>query len=309
MPRAHTIGRVMAQRHHAWLGRTFRGACLIASLGGGTIAASGIVTASPASAASSSFTIPGLVDAITQPLANGTMWVLITLNGREAIYQVNVKTHRVLAGEEVSSKADDIALSSNGSTLVVGTTSGAYAAEVWYNGKTGRYINSASSPTPVDRVAINAAGNSIYALRGTGTTRGVFAVGTANALGYPYPLPVNAVGITPALADKGLEVLQPNGIVGHLAFNGGVYTNQFSTGGPAMNLVLSPDGTTLYVLRAETSLATSDTIGEVNMAQGKLVKSFTTNQYCADIAISPDGHTLYEALRGVKSTIKAVPVP
>jgi DNA-binding beta-propeller fold protein YncE len=229
------------------------------------------------------------------------------------MYEVNVNTHKLVGAEQVSNKADSISMSANGGTLAIGTTGGAYPAEVWYNGKTGRYTSSARSPSPVYQVAVNAAGNSIIALRGTSagasTSRQVFGVGTSNGLGLPYSLPVSAVALALQPTTKGTLVLQPNGTVGHLAFLGGLYVNQFSTGGPAKSMVLSPDGSTLYVLRAESDISTSDTIAEVNVAKGTVSKVLQVSQYCAGLSLSPDGSTLYEALRGAKSTIKAVPVP
>jgi DNA-binding beta-propeller fold protein YncE len=271
--------------------------------------------APPAAAvtATTNISIPGLINGITQPLANGSMWALTILGNQEVMYQVSIRTHRLLGAEQVSNKADSISISANGGTLAVGTTGGAYPAEVWYNGKTGRYTSSARSSGPVYQVAVNAAGDSIIALRGTSTgastARQVFGVGTSNGLGLPYSLPVSAVALALQPSTKGALILQANGTVGHLAFFGGLYINQFSTGGPANSMVLSPDGSTLYVLRAEADISTSDTIAEVNVAHGTVSKVLQIGQYCAGISLSPDGSTLYEALRGAKSTIKAVPVP
>ncbi len=257
-------------------------------------------TATPAAAAATNVTIPGVIDGITQPLANGTMWALTTLGSQEAMYQVNITTHRLVTAEQVSNKADTISMSANGGTLAIGTTGGAYPAEVWYNGKNGRYTSSAKSPSPVYQVAVNAAGDSIIAFRGTGTAasaaRQVFGVGTSNGLGLPYALPVSTVALALQPTTRGTLVLQPNGTVGHLAFIGGLYVNQFGTGGPAKSMVLSPDGNTLYVLRAESDISTSDTIAEVNVAKGTVSKVLNISQYCAGISLSPDGSTLYEAL-------------
>jgi DNA-binding beta-propeller fold protein YncE len=310
-PGHQTIGRGMAHRHEPSQARGARRTGVIAALAGVTLASTSVaalVAASPAAAAGP-FVVPGVIDAITQPLSNGDMWVLTNIGRQEAMYQVNIKSHRTVGAEQVSDKADDIALSANGNTVAVGTTAGAFPAEVWYSGISGRYTASAKSSAPVYRVAVNAAGNSIFALRGTTTRQQVFAVGTANRLGLPYPLPVSAVDFVLDPATKGMLILQPSGTVGHLAFDGGVYSNLFTSGAPARSLVLSPDGTTLYVLRAESDVATSDTIAVVNVAQGTVTKVLNVDSYCAGISLSPDGHTLYEALRGSKSTIKAVPVP
>jgi DNA-binding beta-propeller fold protein YncE len=300
----------MAQRHDPAqvrrLGRAGAGAALAGVVLASTSVA--VVAATPAAAATGNLVVPGVIDAITQPLANGNLWALTSIGSHEAMYLVNVKSHREATAEQVSSKADAIAMSTNGSTLALGTTGGAYPAEIWYGGASGRYTASAKSAQPVYKVAVNAAGNSIFALRGSAPKQEVFAVGTANRLGLPYPLPVGAVDFALDPATNGMLLLQPSGTVGHLAFDGGVYINMFGTGGPARGMVLSPDGSTLYVLRAESDVVTSDTIAEVNVAQGTVTKVLNVGEYCAGISLSPDGHTLYEALRGEKSTIKAVPV-
>jgi hypothetical protein len=289
--------------------RIVRFAVAATAIGAATALSTLAGASAPVTATPDSFSVNGSIIGITAPIANGLMWILSGNGHKRDITQVNVDTHKVLGGEPVNRYADSIALSSNDATVALGTTKGKYPAEVWYSALTGRYSNSAPSPSPVYQVATNTGGYTIYALRGTVSQKSVFALGTANQLGLNYPLPVNAVAMAPTPAPNGMLILQPSGEVGHLNLRGGVYINQFATGLPASAMALSPDGTTLYVLRAASSGATLSTIAEVNVASGSVLKTLTVHGDCVSIAVSSDGHTLYEAIRSAKSSIEQVAVP
>jgi hypothetical protein len=238
------------------------------------------------------------------------MWVLAGTSTKKSIYHVNVNKQKVLGKESVSAHADAIALSANNYTLALGTTGGAYPAVVWYYGITSRFNNAARSTAPVTSLAVNAAGNTIYALRSSASQKSVYALGTANSLGFPYLIPGTPVDIAPATDGHSMLVLQSDGTVGSLSLPAGVYTTSFGTGAPAKALALSPDGTTAYVLRSQAATTPTGSIVEVNVAQGTVIKTIATTGDVVDIVLSADGHTLYEAQWGTKdSSIRAIAVP
>ncbi len=265
--------------------------------------------ATPVTVTADSISVNGSIIGITAPTSNGSMWILSGNGKKRDMAQINITTHKSLGAEPVNRYADSIALSSNDVTIALGTTKGKYPAEVWYSAQSGRYSNSAASPSPVYQVTTNAAGFTIYALRGTAAQKSVFALGTANQLGLNYPLPVNAVAVAPTSTANQLLVLQPSGEVGLLNLQGGVYMNKFATGLPASAMALSPDGSTLYVLRASSAGSTLSTIAEVNVANGTVTKTLSVHGDCVSIAVSADGHTLFEAIRAQKSSVDGVAVP
>jgi hypothetical protein len=282
-------------------------------------AASAGVASSAASASSAStalstaapkvLNVPGQVISISQPLPNGTMWVLTSTAGRRTMYQYDLANGTVPGSEDVSPHADAIALSPSGSTVALGTTAGAFPAVLWYSGKTGRFSNAAKATGPVISVAVNTYGDGIFSIRGKTNSRSISALGTLNNLSYNFLVPGNPVDVAVALQGKTLLVLQSNGMLGTLSLPGGAYVNAYSTGAPARAMALSSDGTTLYVLRTPTATGTGS-IAVVDVAAGKVTQTISVPSTCVDIALATTGHTLYEALRGSRySSLRAISVP
>jgi hypothetical protein len=253
--------------------------------------------------------VHGSIIAMTNPLPDGTMWVLTGTAAKKTMFQVNVNTGKSVGSEGVSPHTDGIALSPNNATLALATTGGAYPAVVWYSALTGRFANASRQPAPVTGVATNTSGNVLYALRGSAGVPSVFALGTSNGLGYTFAIPVGTVDI--AQTPQGsLLVLGSSGIVGTLALPKGSYTNGFTTGAPAQDMALSPDGSTLFVLRSRRGTGAVGSIAEVDVAAGTVVETIPVSNNCVDIVLSADGHTLFEAIRGRStSTVKPIIVP
>jgi len=253
---------------------------------------------------------PGTIEGMTPPQSSGDAWVVSKLSKTKAeMYQMNMLKDTVLGYEAVSPLTDTVSESANDSTLAIGTTGGKFPAVVWYSGHTGFYANTNPSTTPVPAVLVNAAGSGIYSIRGAPGAYAVSALGLLNGLSYSYPVPGTPVALVLSGASSVL-VLDANGTVGALTVPGGTYTTDFSTGAPARSMALSPDGSTLWVLRQPSGGSVS--IAEVAVAAGKVVETLSAPRNCTGIALSADGHTLYEVLAGhgkTESALKPVAVP
>jgi hypothetical protein len=277
-----------------------------------TLAAVCLASAAPAAAATPRvLAAPGNLFALTGPGPDGALWALTGTNDKKTVSQINVATGKTLFTEGVSPYADDIALSADGSTLAVGTVGGAASkpAVVLYSGTTGRFRTAALSPDTVARVASNALGTTVYALRVGATATSTYLLGTSNGLGFNLPFTGQAVDLAPG-PNNTTFVLQPDGTVSSLAFPSLAYTPLVSTGSAARALAVTPDSSVLFVLHPAAKHGASASVSVVNATTHLVEKTITVPSACVDIALSPSGTILYEGLRASAiSLIKPIAVP
>ena len=265
-----------------------------------------------AAAGTASFSVPAHLIALTGEASIGSLWVLTGNSHHKEISLYLAKSGAFDYSEPVSPRADDISLSANGGLLALGTSGGKFPAVILYNAHTGRFTKAIKSAVPITRVSVSANGANISLLRGKGTAVSGFILGVSNGLGFTVPLTTAAttdVDLVPAAVGHDSLVLQSNGTVLTLCFPSGAATSTIATGAPARAMVLSPDGSTLYVLRAPVAGSATSTIAVVNLTTGKVVSTMPVSSDCVDLSMASSGATLYEGISGAKgSQVVAVAV-
>lgn len=160
------------------------------------------------------------------------------------------------------------------------------------NGTTGSLLSTVAVPAPVRAVAGGATGSDLYVLTATATAASVTELDTAtdHVLGT-VPLPLLAVAAVPDPAQSALWVLQPNGVVDQVAMSKGTITTQFSIGNSGRALALSPDGSTLYVLKGRGVVRN---VAVVDLATESVSRVLPAPSDTVGLVLSPDGSTIYD---------------
>ena len=108
-------------------------------------------------------------------------------------------------------------------------------------------------PAPARQVVVGSDGTTFYVLSGTATTSSVTIVGSrgGRVLGS-VPMPSDAVAMVPDIRQTTVYALERNGLVDQIDITGGKVVAKFKAGGKddtGQSIALSPDGSTLYVLK------------------------------------------------------------
>ena len=215
------------------------------------------------------------------------MWLLANEGGATTVRPLNLQTGLLGEATPVSNSTVAITESASG-TLGLGlatTTTGALD------------LSSASSPQSVVSVPIGApvrgvaAGeSSFYVLDGNASSASVSIVNPqTGTVQTTLPAPSDAIGIAASGVGNALYVLEPSGRVVQIDETSGRVVDAFSTGSSARAMALSPDGSTLYVLKG-TGV---ENIGVIDLATESQTKALPAAANSVDIQIGPDGSTLF----------------
>jgi hypothetical protein len=239
----------------------------------------------------------GLVG-MTQVGTNGSMWVLAGTGAIKTITQLNVASGAILRTVGVNSSATDIVQSPTG-VVVVGIGSSTAGAVSLYDGGSGSVIATIPVSAPVIRLALSNDGTTVYALEGASAVRSVVAVGIQQRaiIQSGIPLEKSAVAVQPLSDGSGLWVLLSDGTVEEVSLASGQVMTSFGTGGPCQALAISPNGRSLYILRAvkipSTVPGVAPNVAVVSIATESDVRALPAPDNAVDIAIAPDGRTIY----------------
>jgi len=232
----------------------------------------------------------GMVDGTT-PATNGLMWVLAGTGPERTLRQIDVASRSDQGAVPAPSSAVAVAESVTGQ-LGVGLATGRTGALEIRNGTTGALQATVPVADPVRAVAAGTNGTTFYVLEGTARAASVATVDLpADRVEGVVPVPLLAVAAIPNPGQYALWVLQANGVVSAVALASGKITTQFSIGDSGRALALSPDGSTLYVLKGRGAVRN---VAVVALATESVIHVLPASANALDVVLSPDGGTVYD---------------
>ena len=114
------------------------------------------------------------------------------------------------------------------------------------------------------------------------------------------PMPSDAVSVVPDVPETTLYALERNGLVDQIDITGGRVVARFKAttrDDTAQSIALSPDGSTLYVLKKADGVSN---IADVNIATEAVRKVLPAPRHCVGVLVSSSGGQLYELVGTAK---------
>ncbi len=234
---------------------------------------------------------PAGTQSASAPEPNGSLWVLAGNAHSKGIFDVDISQKKIIGSVSVSNHIVCLAESSTG-ILGLGYGTRTTGAIEFANGSTGQVTSTVPLSGPVENLAAGDDGTTFYALNGTKRAKTVTIVDAATGkIVGNVPVPSDAISIVPTPAEHNLFALQPNGVVSEFSVAGGHIETQFPVGHSGRALALSPNGTTLYVLKGQGTLRN---VAVVKLSTETVTKTLPAAANTIGIVLSPDGHTLYD---------------
>jgi DNA-binding beta-propeller fold protein YncE len=238
------------------------------------------------------FPAPKGLLAAAQPQPNGTLWALAGNAVSKGLFDISLATGKGAGSIPVSNAARSVTESLGGTVgLALGT--GRTGALELLHGSTGKVIQTVPLGAPARDVVVGADGTTFYALNGGAASASVTVVNSRNGdVQGTVPVPLNTVSIAPDAQGSTVYALQPSGTVSQIAVAAGKIMTRFTTGPGGRSLALSPDGSTLYVLKDVTG--STENVAEVNLATESVQRVVPAPANCLQVLVSADGTQLYQ---------------
>lgn len=234
----------------------------------------------------------GLTD-LSPPQANGSMWVLAKTSTAANLQVLDLATGKMQGAVPVSTSADALTVLSAG-TLVDGTATATTGSIELRNGTSGSLMTVVPMSEPVHSVAPGANGNTVYALEVTPTSEAVAVVDiSTKKVTATIPVSTGTVGIVASVDGSQVYGIQANGLVRDYEVAGGKAIGVFTVSNAATAAAISPDGTTLFVLKPA---GIGSNVAVVNLATESVTRVLPAPSHAIGLASSADGSTLYEAV-------------
>jgi DNA-binding beta-propeller fold protein YncE len=229
--------------------------------------------------------------AAAAPQPNGTVWTLAGGAASKGLFDISLATGKGAGSISVSNAARSVTESLSGVVgLALGT--GRTGALELLDGATGRAGKTVPLGAPASDVVTGADGATFYVLDGNAKSASVTVVDSrSGAVQGTVPVPLNTVSIAPDAQGDSVYVLQPSGEVSQVAVAAGKVLTKFSAGSSGRSLALSPDGTTLYVLKDAGAAAN---VAEVDLATQAVQQVLPAPANCLQVLVSADGTLLYQ---------------
>lgn len=241
---------------------------------------------------------PRDVLAASQPQPNGTIWTLANgAGGSRGLFQISLTSGSGLGSISVSDAAQSVTESLSGVVgLALGTrTTGALEL---LDAATGKVIQMVPLGAPARDVVVGSDGSTFYVLDGTAKSASVTVVNSrTGAVKGTVAVPVDTVSVAPDVQGSTLYALQPGGQVDQIALAGGQIKVSFPVGDRARSLALSPDGSTLYVLKYAGRDAN---VATVDLDTESVTRVIAAPADCLQVLVSADGTQLYQLVGTVK---------
>jgi hypothetical protein len=234
---------------------------------------------------------PSNLVSVAAPQTNGILWALAGTQSA-GLFQIDAQTGAEKASVSVSGAARSVAESSTGILGVALGTHRSGALEL-LDGATTKAIKTVPLPAPAKAVAIGSDGVTFYVLDGWANSASVAIVNSRHGkIRGSVPVPADTVSIVPDIQQAVLYVLERNGLVSEIAISSGTISDHFAVGqGRGRSLALSPDGSTLYVLKGTDQVAN---IAVVNVATEAVKRVLPAPSHCKQVLLSASGNQLYE---------------
>ncbi|PZS39612.1 MAG: hypothetical protein DLM62_07320 [Pseudonocardiales bacterium] len=237
---------------------------------------------------------PGNLVSVTQPQANGSMWMLAGKSSM-GLFEMDSSTGHLTGSVSVSGAARSVAETSTGVIGLALGTDRTGALELLSS--TGKVFKTVPLPAPAREVVVGSDGTTFYVLSGTATTSSVTIVGSrAGRILDSVPMPSDAVSVVPDIPQTSLYALERNGLVDQVAITGKKVEVKFraaTRGDTGQSIALSPDGRTLYVLKNAGAVSN---IAEVDINGEAVHKVLPAPSHCVQVLVSSSGGQLYDVV-------------
>jgi len=228
-----------------------------------------------------------------QPQTNGAMWMLAGNARSKGLFEFSLTSGQAIGSVSVSNAAQSMTESLTGMLGLALGTGKAGALEL-LNGNTGTVSLTVPLGGPAREVVVGADGATFYVLNGSATSASVTIVDSANGrISGTVPVPLDTVSIVPDVQETTLYALQPSGDVSQIAIAGGKIMTRFPVGDSGRSLALSPDGSTLYVLKGGLA---STNVAVVDLATESVRKVLPAPSNCLQVLVSANGNQLYQVV-------------
>jgi DNA-binding beta-propeller fold protein YncE len=237
------------------------------------------------------FAEPKNLLAAGQPQPNGTVWALAGDAASKGLFDIDLANGSGIGSVSVSNAAKSVTESLSGVIGLALGTSKQGALEL-LDGTTGKVIKTISLGAPARDVTVGSGGGTFYVLDGTAKSASVTIVNSqTDEVQGTIAMPLNTVSVAPDALGVSVYALQPDGKVSQVTVAGGQIMTTFATGPGARSIALSPDGTTLYVLRNSGEDAN---LAEVNIATESVRRVLPAPANSRQVLVSADGNELYQ---------------
>lgn len=228
-----------------------------------------------------------------QPQSDGAMWTLAGNAASRGLFEFSLTSGHSIGSISVSNAAQSVTDSLTGVLGLALGTRKAGALEL-LNGNTGAVVRTVPLGAPARDVVVGTDGATFYVLNGSAASSSVTIVNSADGrIQGTVPVPLDTVSIVPDVQQTALYALQPSGQVSQIAIAGGKIMTSFPVGGSGRSLALSPDGSTLYVLK--DGLASAN-VAVVDLATESVLKVLPAAINCLQVLVSADGNQLYQVV-------------
>jgi DNA-binding beta-propeller fold protein YncE len=228
-----------------------------------------------------------------EPQPNGTMWVLAGDSRSRGLYKFDLGNGQTIGSKSVSGAAQAVTQSLSG---VIGLALGSKASGSLelLNGSTGTVTRNVPLGAPARAVVVGSDGSTFYVLNGTTSSASVTIVDSQDGrVQGTVPVPLDTVSVAPSSQQTTLYALQPDGQVSQIAIAGGKIMARFPVGDSGHSLAISPDGTTMYVLK---DLPGATNVAMLDLATETVRKALPAPSNCLEVLVSADGNQLYEVV-------------
>jgi DNA-binding beta-propeller fold protein YncE len=237
--------------------------------------------------------LPSGVIGVSAEQQGGTMWVLAGTKGAKNLRPLNVASGSLAGAVPVSSSAVAVSESSSG-LLSVGLSTQSTGALQIRSGSSGALLSTIPIGAPVQKVAAGSDGSSFYVLNGNARSSSVTVLNAVDdKVDSEVPVPLGTAAVAPTASESSVYAVQPNGTLSLVNVSNGQLTSAFVVGSGATSLALSPDGSTMYVLRVLGSITE---VAVVDLNTESVVRTLPAPSGATALELSPDGTSLYEVV-------------
>lgn len=227
----------------------------------------------------------------TSPDSSGRVWVLVNTNKTANVQSIDTSNGSVDGVIPLSNEASQVALGVGGEVAI--GLSGAKTGAVEFFSATGfSSLGTVALPGPVSDLVAASDGTEFFALVNVNGASSVDLV-SAKSLRVigTIPMPAHTVSIALTPDASSIYSLQESGNLSVVNTQSGQKTQAFLVGDGARQLVISVDGSTLYVLKGAGSDAN---VSEIDLATESTVRVLPAPKDCQWIDPSLDGTELYD---------------
>ena len=281
----------MSAKRHAAAAAALLSALVLAACGGPVTAGTARDATAARVAPEHVVPAPNNLIAAAEPQPNGIMWV-IAGNSSVGLFELGSASGKVAGSVPVSSGARSVAESAGVLGLALATRrSGALQL---LNGQTAKLVRTVALPAPARQVVPGSDGTTFYVLTAWPASASVTIVNSRNGklLGN-VPVPADTASIAPDIQQTTLYVLQRNGVVDAISITSGQITARFRVGDTGLSIALSPDGSTLYVLKGTGQVFN---VAVVDVRTESVRRVVPAPSHCRELVVSATGSQLYEVV-------------